>query len=95
MTGRNLGCALHELHAGIGLDENSVCAAPIPFFHIAGLGLFLAANLLEQQAAACCSSRPQTLGVPCLLVDRKMTHAAVMPTVLQAIRASLPSAVVQ
>lgn len=56
MTGRNLGCALHELHAGIGLDENSVCAAPIPFFHIAGLGLFLAANLnggrlLLEQAA--------------------------------------------
>ena len=56
LTGRNLGCALHELHAGIGLDENSVCAAPIPFFHIAGLGLLLAANLngdelLLEQAA--------------------------------------------
>ena len=34
LTGRNLGCALHELHAGIGLDENSVCAAPIPFFQV-------------------------------------------------------------
>ena len=45
LTGRNLGCALHELHASIDLNEGSVCAAPIPFFHIAGLGMLLAANL--------------------------------------------------
>ena len=85
LTGRNLGCALHELHAGIGLDENSVCAAPIPFFHIAGLGLFLAANLnggrlLLEQAAS-------PLGVLYLLVDRHVTHAAVVPTVLQRLLA--------
>ncbi len=30
LTGRNLGCALHELHASIELDESSVCAAPVP-----------------------------------------------------------------
>jgi acyl-CoA synthetase (AMP-forming)/AMP-acid ligase II len=35
LTGRNLGCALHELHASIELDEGSVCAAPVPFFHMA------------------------------------------------------------
>jgi long-chain acyl-CoA synthetase len=85
LTGRNLGCALHELHAGIGLDTGSVCAAPIPFFHIAGLGLLLAANLnggslLLEQAA-------DTLGVLRLLVDRKVTHAAVVPTVLQRLLA--------
>ena len=28
LTGRNLGCALHELHASIDLNEGSVCAAP-------------------------------------------------------------------
>ena len=39
LTGRNLGCALHELHASIGLDEGSVCVAPVPFFHVAGLGM--------------------------------------------------------
>jgi acyl-CoA synthetase (AMP-forming)/AMP-acid ligase II len=85
LTGRNLGCALHELHAGIGLDESSVCAAPIPFFHIAGLGLLLAANLnggnlLLEQAA-------DTLGVLRLLVDRRVTHAAAVPTVLQRLLA--------
>ena len=89
LTGRNLGCALHELHASIGLDTGSVCAAPIPFFHIAGLGMLLAANLnggnllLEQQA--------DIAGVLRLLVDRKVTHAVLVPTVLQRLLA-LPEA---
>jgi len=66
-----------------------VCAAPIPFFHIAGLGLFLAANLnggsllLEQPAG--------TAGVLRMLVGRKVTHAAMVPTVLQRLLA-LPEA---
>jgi long-chain acyl-CoA synthetase len=89
LTGRNLGCALHELHASIGLDTGSVCAAPIPFFHIAGLGMLLAANLnggnllLEQQA--------DIAGVLRLLVGRKVTHAVLVPTVLQRLLA-LPEA---
>jgi long-chain acyl-CoA synthetase len=89
LTGRNLGCALHELHASIELDEGSVCAAPIPFFHVAGLGMLLAANLnggnllLEQQ--------PDIAGVLRLLVDRKVTHAVLVPTVLQRLLA-LPEA---
>ena len=89
LTGRNLGCALHELHTDIGLDESSVCAAPIPFFHIAGLGMLLAANLnggnllLEQQA--------DIAGVLRMLVDRKVTHAVLVPTVLQRLLA-LPEA---
>ena len=85
LTGRNLGCALHELHAGIGLDENSVCAAPIPFFHIAGLGLFLAANL--NGGSLLLEQPPDTLGVLNMLVDREVTHAAVVPTVLQRLLA--------
>jgi acyl-CoA synthetase (AMP-forming)/AMP-acid ligase II len=85
LTGRNLGCALHELHASIGLDESSVCAAPVPFFHIAGLGMLLAANLnggnlLLEQAA-------DIGGVLRLLIDRKVTHAVLVPTVLQRLLA--------
>jgi acyl-CoA synthetase (AMP-forming)/AMP-acid ligase II len=89
LTGRNLGCALHELHASIELDEGSVCAAPVPFFHVAGLGMLLAANLnggnllLEQQA--------DIAGVLRLLVDREVTHAVLVPTVLQRLLA-LPEA---
>jgi acyl-CoA synthetase (AMP-forming)/AMP-acid ligase II len=85
LTGRNLGCALHELHAGIGLDQNSVCAAPIPFFHIAGLGLLLAANL--NGASLLLDQPADTAGVLRLLVVRKITHAAVVPTVLQRLLA--------
>jgi long-chain acyl-CoA synthetase len=89
LTGRNLGCALHELHTGIGLDTQSVCAAPVPFFHIAGLGMLLAANLnggnlLLEQAA-------DMAGVLRLLVERKVTHAVLVPTVLQRLLA-LPEA---
>jgi acyl-CoA synthetase (AMP-forming)/AMP-acid ligase II len=75
LTGRNLGCALHELHASIGLDEGSVCAAPVPFFHVAGLGMLLAANLnggnlvLEQPA--------DMAGVLRLLIDRKVAVVGV------------------
>ena len=85
LTGRNLGCALHELHASIDLNEGSVCAAPVPFFHIAGLGMLLAANLnggnllLEQQA--------DMAGVLSMLIDRKVTHAVLVPTVLQRLLA--------
>jgi len=89
LTGRNLGCALHELHTGIELDTRSVCAAPIPFFHIAGLGMLLAANLnggnlLLEQA-------PDMAGVLRLLVERQVTHAVLVPTVLQRLLA-LPEA---
>jgi len=89
LTGRNLGCALHELHASIDLDTGSVCAAPVPFFHIAGLGMLLAANLnggnllLEQRADIAAVLR--------LLVDRQVTHAVLVPTVLQRLLA-LPEA---
>jgi acyl-CoA synthetase (AMP-forming)/AMP-acid ligase II len=89
LTGRNLGCALHELHTDIGLDTSSVCAAPIPFFHIAGLGMLLAANLnggnlLLEQA-------PDMAGVLRMLAERKVTHAVLVPTVLQRLLA-LPEA---
>ena len=85
LTGRNLGCALHELHASIDLNEDSVCAAPVPFFHVAGLGMLLAANLnggnllLDQQA--------DIAGVLGMLIDRKVTHAVLVPTVLQRLLA--------
>ena len=56
-----------------------------PFFHIAGLGLFLAANL--NGGSLLLEQPPDTLGVLRMLVDRKVTHAAVVPTVLQRLLA--------
>ena len=89
LTGRNLGCALRELHAGIGLDERSVGAAPIPFFHISGLGLLLAANLNGSQLLL--DQVTDTPGLLRFLTSRRVTHAAVVPTVLQRLLA-LPEA---
>ncbi len=89
LTGRNLGCALRELHAGIGLDAGSVCAAPIPFFHISGLGLLLAANLNGGQILL--DLVTDTADLLRFLVGRGVTHAAVVPTVLQRLLA-LPEA---
>ena len=57
LTGRNLGCALHELHASIDLNEGSVCAAPSRSSTWPASAWLLAANLnggnllLEQQQA--------------------------------------------
>ncbi len=85
LTSRNLGCALRELHTGIGLGERSVCAAPIPFFHISGLGLLLAANLNGGQILL--DQVLDTQGLLEFLVGRRVTHAAVVPTVLQRLLA--------
>jgi long-chain acyl-CoA synthetase len=85
LTGRNLGCALHELHTDIGLDTTSVCAAPIPFFHIAGLGMLLAANLNGGDLLL--EPPPDMAGILRMLADRKVTHAVLVPTVLQRLLA--------
>ena len=85
LTGRNFGWALYSLNQDIELQEASVCAAPIPFFHIAGLGLALAANLNGGRLLLETAVDP--LAVLRLLVDRRVSHAAVVPTVLQRLLA--------
>jgi long-chain acyl-CoA synthetase len=85
LSGRNFGCALYSLNQDIELDEDSVCAAPIPFFHIAGLGLALAANLNGGRLLLETAVDPPA--VLRLLVDRRVSHAAVVPTVLQRLLA--------
>jgi acyl-CoA synthetase (AMP-forming)/AMP-acid ligase II len=85
LTGRNFGCALYSLNHGIELEEDSVCAAPIPFFHIAGLGMALAANLNGGRLLLETAVDPPA--VLRLLVDRRVSHAAVVPTVLQRLLA--------
>jgi acyl-CoA synthetase (AMP-forming)/AMP-acid ligase II len=85
LTGRNFGCALYSLNQDIELQEDSVCAAPIPFFHIAGLGLALAANLNGGRLLLETAVDPPA--VLRLLVDRRVSHAAVVPTVLQRLLA--------
>lgn len=86
LSGRNLGVALHFLNVGIALDQDSVCLAPIPFFHIAGLGLALAAtlngaNLLLREAM-------DPAEVLDLLETYRVTHAVMVPTVIQRLLAA-------
>jgi long-chain acyl-CoA synthetase len=89
LTGANFGCALRELQVGCELEESSVCAAPIPFFHVAGLGLVLAANLTGSRLLL--EDAADTLAVMNQLIERRVTHACVVPTVLQRLLA-LPEA---
>ncbi|MCT9935313.1 long-chain-fatty-acid--CoA ligase [Planotetraspora sp. A-T 1434] len=87
LTGRNLGQALATMHYEIDLDETSVAMAPIPYFHISGLGLAMvaavngAALLLEMATA------PEDLRD--LLISRRVSHAALVPTLIQRL-VSLP-----
>ncbi|RAY12790.1 fatty-acid--CoA ligase [Actinomadura craniellae] len=81
LGGRNLGRALATMHYEIELDETSVAMAPIPYFHISGFGLALiavvnGAALLLEQATEAGELRD-------LLVRRRVSHAALVPTLLQ------------
>jgi acyl-CoA synthetase (AMP-forming)/AMP-acid ligase II len=81
LTGRNLGCSLASLHEGVVMGADSVCAAPVPFFHVAGLSLALAAAL---RGGRLLLEQPSDMaGVVRLLVERQVTHAVLIPTVLQ------------
>ena len=83
LTGDNLGRAMATMHHEMELDTTSVASAPVPFFHVAGFGLALvamvngAALLLEQ------ATTPTALVD--LLVRRRVTHAVLVPTLLQFI----------
>lgn len=83
LSGDNIGQALATTREEIVLTTESVAMAPIPYFHIAGLGLALAAQLsgstlLLEQAAS-------VEGLVDLLVRARVTHAVLVPAVLQAI----------
>ncbi|MEO3786835.1 long-chain-fatty-acid--CoA ligase [Actinocorallia sp. B10E7] len=81
LSGRNLGQALATMHYDIDLDETSVAMAPIPYFHVSGFGLAMVAAvnggaLLLESAAA-----PEELRD--LLIRRRVSHAALVPTLIQ------------
>ncbi|MCO7220126.1 AMP-binding protein [Klenkia sp. PcliD-1-E] len=81
LTGANLGQALAASSYLLDLDVHGVAMAPIPFFHVAGIGLALAAVL---GGTALLLEAPTDLaGVAELWQRRKVTHAVAVPTVLQ------------
>ena len=83
LTGRNIGIALTPLQTIIQLDRSSVATAPIPFFHIAGIGLALVATL--NGSALLLESAATLPGLVDLWQRRRVTHAVVVPAVLQVL----------
>lgn len=89
LSGRALGQALAVLQTHVELDTTSVALAPIPYFHVSGLGLALAANLTGSALLLEMATEPNALVA--LLVQRKVSHAVVVPTLAQRI-VNLPTA---
>ena len=89
LSGRALGQALAVLQTHVELDLSAVALAPIPYFHVSGLGLAFAANLAGSALLLDMATEPNALVK--LLVDRKVSHAVVVPTLAQRI-VNLPSA---
>ncbi|MFI5430149.1 AMP-binding protein [Aeromicrobium sp. UC242_57] len=88
-TGSNLGKALAAMHYLLELDTTAVALAPIPFFHVSGLGLALVSNL---NGAALLLRNPASPAEACqILQEDKVTHAVAVPTVIQFLM-SLPQA---
>ena len=81
LSGDNLGQALATMHYDMELTTDSVAMAPIPYFHISGLGLALVANL--NGAALLLETATDHNGLITLLSERRVSHAAVVPTILQ------------
>ena len=81
LTGASIGQALATMHYDMELDTTSVAMAPIPYFHISGFGLALIANLNGSALLLEMATEPSALVK--LLVDRRVSHAAVVPTLIQ------------
>ncbi|WP_433219058.1 AMP-binding protein [Dactylosporangium sp. CS-047395] len=83
LSGDNLGQALATMHYDMDLTTSSVAMAPIPYFHISGLGLALVANLNGAALLLETAGNPDELIE--LLSARRVSHAAVVPTILQTL----------
>nr|BFE61438.1 fatty acid--CoA ligase [Dactylosporangium thailandense] len=83
LSGDNLGQALATMHYDMELTTTSVAMAPIPYFHISGLGLALVANLNGAALLLETAAGPDALIT--LLCERRVSHAAVVPTILQTL----------
>jgi acyl-CoA synthetase (AMP-forming)/AMP-acid ligase II len=81
LSGGSISQALATMHYEMGLDTTSVAMAPIPYFHISGFGLALVANL--NGAALLLETETEPGALIDLLVRRRVSHAAVVPTLIQ------------
>jgi len=83
LSGGAVGRALATTHHEAEIDTASVAMAPIPYFHVAGLGLGLVANLNGAALLLEMVTEPDALID--LLVRRRVSHAVMVPTLIQRI----------
>lgn len=81
LTGHNVAAALSGVQNLLELNESSVAMAPIPFFHISGLGLALVATLVGAELIVLAPTDPE--GLIRDLEQYRVSHAVVVPTVIQ------------
>ena len=74
------GRGLAGMHYLIGFDTTSVAHAPLPFFHISGIALALAANL--DGAALLMQVQTSTEDLCHLMQEHRVSHTVLVPTVV-------------
>jgi len=74
------GRGLAGMHYLIGFDTSSVAHAPLPFFHISGIALALAATL--DGAALLMVAQRSTEDLCRLMQEHRVTHTVLVPTVV-------------
>ena len=81
LTGPNIGKAIAAMHYVLELDTDSIALAPVPFFHVSGLGLAMVSNV---NGAALLLRNPESPAqLAQILQEDKVTHAVAVPTVIQ------------
>lgn len=81
LTGANIGQALGALQHELDLDQTSVTFAPVPFFHVAGLGLALVSAVNGASMLLFNAASPTDLSR--ILRDYRVSHGVAVPTVIQ------------
>jgi acyl-CoA synthetase (AMP-forming)/AMP-acid ligase II len=85
----NVGAGMSLMDHHFGLDETSVCASPLPFFHLAGIALACTATLRGSSLLLGFGTTAEE--ITRTLVDHRVTHTGLVPTLLARIVA-LPEA---
>ncbi len=89
LTGRNISAGMAFLNRGIELGVDSVCAAPVPLFHIGGIGIAITAVL--NGACLLLEFGSGTQQILENLLAQEVTHVVMVPTILQRLL-ELPAA---
>jgi acyl-CoA synthetase (AMP-forming)/AMP-acid ligase II len=80
LCGEAVGRGLAGMHYLIGFDTTSVAHAPLPFFHISGIALAMAATL--DGAALLMITQTSTADLCRLMQEHRVSHTVLVPTVV-------------